>query len=328
MTEKAPAIRTMLFYTLSILSGALFSMIVGHIDTADYIIELWTLWIVEIPFIVFWAAYTRKYGLKTSLRLALLSIVITYALFLPEHSLTVAVYVKVALMGIILGDTNFFPGSFSRRLVVVAFPGVMLALIFGLPVILRGVPADIIERFRSEALEMYKAFMSEDQAINSANNAVDMFKGIFQAGFSVMVLGSLLYAWLSFHACRFLMARMGGTFDELPPFHLFRLPFHAVWVFLASFAALLAEYEPVFPIALNLLVIMVVLYLVQGLSVVMYHMNRLSLGRLPRILFWLFFFFTIVFSGIFLIGIGLVDNWFNLRAISSNNDITENDEVT
>ena len=99
-------------------------------------------------------------------------------------------------------------------------------------------------------------------------------------------------------------------------------------MFLASFAALLAEYEPVFPIALNLLVIMVVLYLVQGLAVVMYHMNRLSLGRLPRILFWLFFFFTIIFSGVFLIGIGLVDNWFNLRAISSNNDITENDEVT
>jgi hypothetical protein len=197
MTEKAPALRTKLFYTLSILSGALFSMIVGHIDIADYIVELRTLWIVEIPFIVFWAAYTSKYGLKTSLRLAVLSIVITYALFLPEHSLTAAVYVKVTLMGIILGETTLFAGLFRGALRRWLFRDNPCAD-FRASRHYEGIPADIIERFRSEALEMYKAFMSEDQAVNSANNAVDMFKGIFQAGFSVIVIGSILYAWLLF----------------------------------------------------------------------------------------------------------------------------------
>ena len=80
----------------------------------------------------------------------------------------------------------------------------------------------------------------------------------------------------------------------------------------------MSEYAPLFPYALNLFVFMAFLYLVQGIAIVMFHMNRVALGRLPRILFWLFFFVTIGFIGFLLVIAGVVDTWFNLRPAPSN----------
>ena len=76
---------------------------------------------------------------------------------------------------------------------------------------------------------------------------------------------------------------------------------------------LLTEWHPVFTIALNGFIIMAVLYLLQGLAVVMYHMDLFGFGRLPRVLFWLALFVTIGITGILLLALGIVENWLRLR---------------
>ncbi len=87
-----------------------------------------------------------------------------------------------------------------------------------------------------------------------------------------------------------------------------------------SFGLVLSEYEPTFVIALNVFGVMAGFYGIQGMAIVSYYMNRTSMGRLPRILFWLIFFITLAFSGVFLIIVGVIDNWYHLRfALSSSN---------
>ncbi len=102
----------------------------------------------------------------------------------------------------------------------------------------------------------------------------------------------------------------------LPPFNEFAMPFHAIWLFLASFGIVLTEYQAVYPVALNICLVFAGLYGAQGVAIVVHHMKRASFGRIPRILFWLMFFITIAFSSMFLALIGIIDNWYNLRPSS------------
>jgi len=60
--------------------------------------------------------------------------------------------------------------------------------------------------------------------------------------------------------------------------------------------------------------------LFQGIAIVVFHMNRMSLGRLPRVIFWMLFFVTLAFSSIMLVGIGILDNWFKMRSITNSDN--------
>ena len=83
-----------------------------------------------------------------------------------------------------------------------------------------------------------------------------------------------------------------------------------LWSFFLLFVA---GFERSIPYAMNILAAMAGLYGMQGLAIVTFHINRLSIGRLPKVIFWVIFFLTFAFFSVFLIIIGIFDNWFNLR---------------
>ncbi|MCD6307690.1 MAG: DUF2232 domain-containing protein [Candidatus Latescibacteria bacterium] len=295
-------------------AGIVYTYVIGILDSADYLVEQWSVWIIEVPFMAAWALFDRKFGWRMCLLYAFVGTGLSFALSLPDRSVAPLVYFKIVLTGIILGEAEWFGGSFTRRLTAVAFPGAVLAFVLGIPLIVGGVGPEIMDRFRQEALDMYRAFMSEDEALKAVENAMLMFRGIFKAGLGIFLIGSVTNAWLSFLAVRPVMAKFGEDPEGIPSFHDFRLPFHVIWLFLAAFGLLLSEIGLVFPVAMNLLIVTACLYMMQGLAVVVYYMNRLGVGRLPRVLFWLLFFVTIAFTGLVLLFIGLFDTWFHLRS--------------
>ncbi|MBT4482776.1 MAG: DUF2232 domain-containing protein [Candidatus Latescibacteria bacterium] len=327
MAIPAKIDRRLLTLFLGLFSGFLFAFIVGSLDAADYLMEQISIGIVEVPFIILFAVFDRKYGWKDCLFCVFLGIVVTTTMTIENKSILPVVYLKASIMGIILGEASWFEGSFKRRLLAVSLPGIVLSFFFGLPIILKGVNPEVLERFRQDALEMYNTFMSGDEAVNSADNAMQMFRSIFKTGFAVFIISSLIFAWFSFVGGQWIILKFKEEPEYVAPLQNFQVPFHAIWVFLGGFGLLLSEYEPVLPLALNIFVVMAFLYLVQGLAVIIFYMNRFSLGRILRVLFWLFFFITLLFSGILLILTGVIDNWFNFRLIHSSNNISnENNE--
>jgi len=294
-------------------AGIVYTYIIGLLDSADYLVEQWSVWIVEVPFMVAWALFDRKFGWRICLVYAFVGAGLSFMLSLPDRSIAPLVYFKIVLTGIILGEVEWFDVSFTGRLAAVAFPGAVLAFVFGIPLIVGGVGPEIMDRFRQDALEMYRAFMPEDEALKAVENAMVMFGGIFKAGFGVFLIGSVAYAWLSFLVARPVMAKFGEEPEHIPCFHEFRLPFHVIWLFLAAFGLLLSEIGQAFPFALNVLIVTACLYMIQGLAVVVHYMNRFGVGRLPRVLFWLLFFVTIAFTGLVLLCTGLLDTWFHFR---------------
>ncbi|MCE5249283.1 YybS family protein [bacterium] len=296
-------------------AGALFTWIVGDIDAAHYVVEFLSIGPIEIPFIVLAAVLSRKYSWGMGAVYTLIGTAVSLFMAYPGFSVTSVIFLKTALMGVVLGESAWFGGRFTGRLAAVALPGFVLAVAFGFPLIAGGVPADVLDDIRNESLEMYKAFMSNDDAVNAVENALYLFKFFFRVSLGILFLGSLVVSWLSFLGARWLMVRLREEPEPVPPLYAFALPFHAVWLFILGLGLYLGEFKPLLPVALNLLFIMAFLYGIQGLAVVMHFMNRVSMGRFPRVFFWLIFFVTITFSFVILIFTGIIDNWFNLRSL-------------
>lgn len=323
MTVSSPLARTGLAVAAGLGAGGLFAFIVGDLDAPTYLIEQLSIGFIEVPFVVVAALIMRKFGWRYGLLFTFTGAVIASAFMPTLGSITPVVFLKTGLMGMILGEPFLFPGPFARRLTAVALPGFVLALVLGFPMISHGVSGEVVSEIRQDALDMYMTFMPEEDAINTADNAIAMFEGVFHAGMGVFAIAALSVAWLSFLVSGLVMKRIGETPEYVAPLQTFKLPFHMMWVFLGAFGLMLSEYQPLFPFALNLFVFMAFLYLVQGIAIVTFHMNRVSMGRLPRILFWLVFFVTIGIIGFVLVIAGVVDTWFNLRPTPSGGSADE-----
>ena len=296
-----------------IVAGLAFSFILGDLDPSRYLIVELTFGPVELPFIVLAAVCTRKYGWLAGIVFSLLGGLGSAAPFLTGHSVTPMIFFKAAATGVIIGERGWFRKTFAFRLFAASLPGIILACMLGFPLAMQGVSPEMLENIRKEMLGIYTSLMAPEDARNVADNALTVMKAIFTVGFAVFTISSIILAWLSFLVTGWVLRRMKLDPEPVPPLNMFSLPFHMIWVFLASFGLVLLEFKPLYPIALNVCLTVAGLYGMQGMAIVAFHMNRASVGRFPRVLFWLMFFITLIFTGVFLICTGIIDNWYNLR---------------
>ena len=313
------AIQSQFLYVLfgsfiSLVMGVLFTFIVGDLNPPHYLLELMSQILVELPFIAIYALLVRKFDWLIGFVYLVLGSAASFAVVFPEMSITPIVFLKIALMGLILGKKNWFYGSFIKRISAVAVPGIIIAFLFGLPLIFYGVAPETLDEIRQDSLEIYQAFMSEDDALNTVDNAMFFFKGIFKVGFAIYFLFAYIQSWFSFVFTGWLIGKFNETAEYVPYVYSFKLPFHAVWVLLLGGTLWVIGYELTTPLASNILAVMAGFYGIQGLAIVTYHINGISIGRLPKVLFWVIFLLMIGFFSVFLIIVGIIDSWFNLRS--------------
>lgn len=135
------------------------------------------------------------------------------------------------------------------------------------------------------------------------------FPGLFFAGSLLTASG---YVWL----VRFLALRwpniLPGVLVE--PFR-WQLPEPLVWVFIAGGALYLMPLRWVQAVGLNVLIILVGLYFLQGLSIAVFLFQRF---HLPRVLAALSVFLLLFqpFLALLVAGLGLFDVWFAFRQLS------------
>ncbi len=136
---------------------------------------------VEIPFILLAAYCLKRFGWK-------LGCAFTFAvLWAPgplsrPHTRSHLVFLKNALTGMVIGGGFLSTGRFAYRLAIASAPGVLVAGLYGLPLVYGGVPDTILEDIRREAGDIYNSFMSPDDAKNAAENAALMIKEVFGVG--------------------------------------------------------------------------------------------------------------------------------------------------
>ncbi|MBN1899004.1 MAG: DUF2232 domain-containing protein [Spirochaetes bacterium] len=154
------------------------------------------------------------------------------------------------------------------------------------------------------------------------NESLKIVKGYFP---SLLFMGLTGYFILNIFASTLFISRfITKNMDFLNIFHV-KINEHIIWVFIASWALhflfLNLKLEALSKAGLNLSFIVSILYIFQGLSIFLFRLliSHLSL-MFKTVLLFVFFILVsrfLLISSIILMGLGLLDIWFDFRKLKS-----------
>ncbi len=105
-------------------------------------------------------------------------------------------------------------------------------------------------------------------------------------------------------------------------YRLWQLPEKLIWFFIVSAICTLIPAEPIRTIGINLLLVSGLLYFFQGVSILIYLLNKWKLPKLFRAVLYVMIIFQ-SFGTVLLIGVGVADVWFNFRQINTGESDTQ-----
>jgi uncharacterized protein YybS (DUF2232 family) len=139
---------------------------------------------------------------------------------------------------------------------------------------------------------------------------------------ALFVLSTAAGALLNYGVVRMLWRRLGGQ-PPLPEVRLaqWKAPEVCVWVLIASGICYFVPLPGMRTVGLNVLLLVSLVYLVQGLSIMGFYLNRASVPPIMRTLAYIF----LVIQPLLLLGVaafGLFDLWFDFRRTSNKREET------
>ncbi|MEE2658578.1 MAG: DUF2232 domain-containing protein [Candidatus Latescibacterota bacterium] len=129
-------------------------------------------------------------------------------------------------------------------------------------------------------------------------------------------LSLLMVAVLGYRVAEAVGPRFGTQVPAAVPLHRWRLWETLIWALIVCLAmSFLADEGLISGLAVNGLLVLSVLYAVQGLAVARWLMRRMQVQRFLEVLVYALLVFTSGVSVLALAGIGLMDTWFDWRRL-------------
>jgi uncharacterized protein YybS (DUF2232 family) len=135
------------------------------------------------------------------------------------------------------------------------------------------------------------------------------FTNIFPALFLVSVS---LTVWINTLAARDIFFKNRMTYPDFGNLSCWRAPESLIWILIASGVMLLIPAEWAKFVGLNLLIVCLFVYLLQGLSIISFIFKTKNVHRLFRISCY-FLIFTLQYIILVVIAVGVVDLWIDFR---------------
>lgn len=132
----------------------------------------------------------------------------------------------------------------------------------------------------------------------------------------ITLASTLIVAWLNLLVAMRFCRYQRAPLPPWPNWSQWKAPEHLVWVVIAAGFMLLLPLASFKILALNGLIALGVVYLLQGLAIVVYYFDR---WRLPKILRVFFYSLLILqqFATLGVVVLGFFDMWFDFRRISA-----------
>lgn len=138
---------------------------------------------------------------------------------------------------------------------------------------------------------------------------------------AALALFSLWLAWSNFQAVNALLSKLRFPFLTLPPVNTWQFPWYFSWGYLlALIGVVLSRVIKVNSFAVsvfsgNLLVFFGFIFMLQGLAVVLFFLDRFKVKALSRLVFLILAFLAHLLFQILTL-LGLFDTWFDYRRLS------------
>jgi uncharacterized protein YybS (DUF2232 family) len=273
------------------------------------------------PILLATLRYGRRIGLLvlglSTLFLALLLGSFQSTIFLAEY----------AVMALVLAEAIRCQWSMERTILAsTALPsvtsGVVLLLLISSVDLNLGA---LKQHFEEEFGQLFRQLWSEtgapsDEAIHTY--VQEAFGAVVLLLPALFVLSTAVGALLNYSAVRLLWRRLGGQ-PALPEmnFAQWKAPEVCVWVLIASGVGSFTPISGLQIVGLNVLFLVSLVYLVQGLAVMVFFLNRASVPPILRSLAYI----LLVIQPLILLGVaafGLFDLWFDFRRTGNKQEET------
>jgi hypothetical protein len=244
---------------------------------------------------------TQRYGTRAVLPMSGLICLAAVVLFDAGVGLS-------PLMGLIAGFQVERQRSYGQIVAVAASPGAVLSLWLVLtdePEARARLAADLAGQL--EAMGM--------QVAEGGYGLREMVGAVLRVQPAIEFVTMLFTVVLAYRVGLWGAGRLQLVLPHDRPFPLWRLWDELIWGLVAGLALGLVGSGLVEDLALNLVLVLVVLYAVQGLALVRFFVWRLGISRLLELLFYVLLLFTSGLALIALASLGLLDTWFDWRRL-------------
>jgi uncharacterized protein YybS (DUF2232 family) len=182
------------------------------------------------------------------------------------------------------------------------------------------------QRFEEDLGQTFHQFMIEGGGLNEGALRAyvqEVFGIIVQLLPALFVLSTAAGALLNYGVVRIVWRRLGGQ-PPLPAGRLtqWKAPEACVWVLIASGICSFMPFPGIRMAGLNVLLLVSLVYLVQGLGLIVFYLNKGSVPSIVRSLVYLF----LVLQPLLLLGVavfGLFDLWFDFRRTGNKREETQ-----
>lgn len=259
--------------------------------------------------------YTLKRGRTTGMVIVLVTVAV---LALTEPTIAVLYLFQAGILSLLLaeflrrgqGGARSIAGAVAGAAILVAGTAVLYGFASGVDlngVLRAGIATSIAQ---TAALYQKGGFTPEElSAIREALQQSGVLIGTIYP--ALLVLLMVAFAGFNLSLVRKYAVRLPQP-PELGRFSAYRTPDQLIWLVIASGFCLLLDHPVVFQASLNILIVTLGLYFIQGLAIIVTFFDRFAVSSLMR---WIFYVLLAVqpYLAIGVTLFGLFDLWLNFR---------------
>jgi uncharacterized protein YybS (DUF2232 family) len=266
-----------------------------------------------------------RYGLRIgllSLGLSTLSLALLFGSF--QSTIFLAEY---GVMALVMAEAIRRQWSVEKTVLAsTALPSVASAAVLVLLISSVDLNLGTVKQHFEEGLsQAFHQFLSEGDGPSKdalRTHIQEVFRTVVQLLPALFVLSTAAGALLNYGVVRILWRRLEGQ-PPLPEMKLaqWKAPEVCVWVLIASGIGSFVPFPSLQIVGLNMLLLVSLIYLIQGLGVMVFYLNRTSVPPILRSLT----FILLVIQPLLLLGVaafGLFDLWFDFRRIGNKQEET------
>jgi len=272
--------------------------------------------LIPVPLIFVYIHFGRRPGLV----LLALIFVVLFTLMGPRQA--ILFFTEYAVLAGVMAEAIRFRLSFDKCIALSSLVSAVLSI--GLLLfVFTDREATLLEFFQkqidghfAQSIESLKTIDDKSEELKVVQDFADKASGsLAQAYPSFIVLGAFVTALINYYATRFLWRRIYGydMFHEAR-FSGWVIPDQVIWVLIGSSAVFLLADNALGSIGINLLLMTLVAYFIQGMAITIYFLE----SRNVPVFFWILMFFVILLQPLLVgvsIGLGIFDTWMDLRKI-------------
>lgn len=276
---------------------------------------------VFIPLPVFF--YRIKLGRRNGMIVPLAAIVVI-GLAAGGLNLDTAFFSGLMVLGFVLGEMveKAMPVEIAILAACVSVLGLCLMGLVGAGMTADTGVMELVSGYVRTNLEMsiamYKSIDMPQDTIDAITKSMDQVQYILVRLLPSMITASTLFvAWINFLVGRSLMARQGLAMPDYGHLNRWRAPGNLVWAAIAAGAVLVLVPATGWRLmGINALLVLMVIYFIQGIAVVSFFFETRKVPRTFRALLYItiavqhFFVLTVVCVGFF-------DVWIDFRKLAS-----------